>query len=96
MFPLKSESIIPPPTKTERRDKLDLGYILATYFLEKQNAMSVSTDLVAFGSNLQLQIVTGRGNGGFLRNVCTGAESLKLNLHLNLSTSHRHKKTNRI
>ena len=50
MFPLKSESIIPPPKKTERREKLNLGYILATYFFEKQNPMSVSTDLVEFGS----------------------------------------------
>ena len=30
---------------------LERGYIFTTYFSEKQNSMSVSTDLVAPGSN---------------------------------------------
>ena len=49
-FPLKSGSIICPPMWIERKDRLDLEYILATYFIEKQNPISVSTDLVEFGS----------------------------------------------
>ena len=41
---------MPSPRCIERSGKLDLGYIFATYFFEKQNPRSVSTDLVVFGS----------------------------------------------
>ena len=34
----------------KHKDRLDLRYILATYFFKKQNPISVSTDLVKFGS----------------------------------------------
>ena len=50
MIPLKSGSIFPSPMWIERKDRLYLGYILATYFFEKQNPISVSTDLLEFGS----------------------------------------------
>ena len=52
IFPLKSESITPPPKKTGLNERPERGKSFATYFFGNFKPKSVSTFLVTPGSRV--------------------------------------------